>query len=194
VLNEQLESLLEDHVWHETRVALTWFAAKLIRERFGSDNGPVPLLDGMESADFASHVLVNVVTNHELWDQQKFPNLREQLFSFVRYEIRNAARRHSTTHVSYADDDDEFGVDINASSPESEAEAKAFNEGFLKFLEGEDDLQLMIFAMREGHLERADIAKSLGVPPSDVTNFGKRLDRKREAYCADLGRINIISS
>lgn len=136
----------------------------------------------MEPADYASGSLIDVLTETEPWDAVQYPNLLSHLFYVVEKRIRNALRRHETTQVFHVEDDDDFGSAKNLLSLEEEVEQENLIEGFFQFLDGDDELQLLIHCMKEGKLKRAHIASSLGLQPSDVTNLGKRLHRKSDEY------------
>lgn len=145
----------------------------------------------MSPADFASQALINVLSGEEPWDSERYPNLLTHLFWVVKKDVRNAVRRHSNTHVDGVENDEEFGRDEHVLSPSNAAEAADLVSRFIKFLDGDDDLQLLVYSMREGNLKRADIAQNLGLLPSDITNLGKRLDRKAELFQAQFEKKDL---
>jgi hypothetical protein len=181
VVNDELKSLLNDEVWHSYQVRLTAFAFEEIKAQFWKGKNTGQPLDGKDPADFASEALIDVLMGDEPWDSTRY-KLRSHLYFVVRKKIYNAARRHDATHVFHADNDEELS-NVTVLFPfDGEVESEDLIERFLKFLDGEDDLQLLIHCMRDGSLKRREIAQSLGLTPDQVTNLGKRLHRKAQEF------------
>jgi hypothetical protein len=201
-----VRTVLEQHSWEETIPRLELYALRKARRLYwqGMMDGNMPT--GQEVADVVLEAIEDILTGKRSWDPSKQPDLFAYLRSIIDSKLSHLVeswtnRYVRTESVLSAEDDNATGtpsplVQFSAPTPspaemvlhaEEERLAEAFFWGFYEYLSDEPLLQQVIECI-DDDLKPADMAAHLGVPPKEIYNIRKRLQRRLTEYQAQCGQ------
>jgi len=189
---------LEEHPWEDTIPRLDLYAVRKAKRLYwqGIMNGNMP--GGKEAQDIVQDTIEDILTGQHSWNPAIQPDLFAHLRSIVdsklSHLVENVENRSMRSESALrARNEDTPGITSMAELPDSglspfetliHAEAEDFFWGFYEFLADEPLLQNVIECIDASLNKPADIAVHLGVPPKEMYNVRKRLQRRLNDYRA----------
>jgi DNA-directed RNA polymerase specialized sigma24 family protein len=196
---------LEEHPWEDTIPRLVLYAIRKAKRLYwqGIMNGHMP--GGREAQDVVQDAIEDVLNGRRFWNPVSQPDLFAHLRSIVDSKLSHLVE--SMEHRSVrsesalgARNEDAPGLTSLAELPASgaspfetlvQAEAEDFFWGFYELLADEPLLQKVIEWIDAGIDRPADIAVHLGVPPREIYNARKRLQRRLNDYRAQRAQKSL---
>lgn len=196
----EVRSQLEYHPWEETIPRLELYTLRKARRHYwqGMMDGNMP--SGNEAADVVLEAIEDVLAGKRSWDPLTQPDLFAHLRSIVDSKLShlveskaNLSIRSESTLSAGDDHPTSLLAQLPDSTPspdqillhaEEEQRAEAFFWGFYEHLKEEPLLQKVIECIVDGIDKPADVAAHLGVPPKEMYNMRKRLQRRLAEYRA----------
>jgi DNA-directed RNA polymerase specialized sigma24 family protein len=189
---------LEAHLWEDTIPRLELYAIRKAKRLYwqGMMNGNMP--SGKEAQDVVQDAIEDVLTGRRSWNPATQPDLFVHLRSIVDSKLSHlvdskenrSVRSESALGVKNEDANKVASLArLPDSSPSQfetllQAEAEDFFWGFYECLAGEPLLQNIIECIDAGIDKPGEIAAHLGVPPKEMYNARKRLQRRVNEYRA----------
>jgi hypothetical protein len=202
----EVRTQLEQHSWEETIPRLELYALKKARRLYwqGIMDGNMPT--GQEAADIVLEAIEDILTGKRSWAPTTQPDLFAHLKSIIDSKLSHLAKSWTNRHVRAesalsAEDDNAIGnpsplmqFPDPAPAPaetvlraEEERVAEEFFRGFYEYLHEEPLLQQVIGCIVDD-LKPSDMAAHLGVPPKEISNRRKKLQRRLVDYQAQCGQ------
>ena len=196
----EVRSQLEHHPWEEAIPRLELYALRKARRLYwqGIMDGNMP--SGNEAADIVLEAIEDVLAGTRSWNPSTQPDLFVHLRSIVdsklSHLVESKANRSIRSEAMLSTEEDHPSallVQFPDSSPspdqivsqaEEEQLAEEFFWGFFEYLKDEPLLQQVSECIVDGITKPAEVATRLGVPPKEVYNMRKRLQRRLTEYRA----------
>jgi DNA-directed RNA polymerase specialized sigma24 family protein len=193
---------LEEHPWEDTISRLALYTIRKAKRLYwqGIMNGNMPA--GKEAQDVVQDAIEDVLTGQRSWNPATQPDLfvylRRVVDSKLSHLVESMENRSVRSESALgARKEDAPGITFIAEFPDSgpspfetliQAEAEDFFWGFYEFLADEPLLQNVVECIDGGINKSTDIAIHLGVPPKEIYNVRKRLQRRLHDYRAQRGQ------
>jgi DNA-directed RNA polymerase specialized sigma24 family protein len=193
--------MLDTCAWEENYPRLLIYAVNKIRKkkwRWGLTKSPP---GGSEAHDIVAEAILKIYQGKRKWDPEKVPDLFYFICSVIKSDVNHLAmsweNRHVLSESSLLRDADqdkptviERQEDTSQNGPreilDEELSEKKFWD-FYEFLRDEPDLQKILEAVFDGITKRSELARTLGIPETEIDNRRKRLQRRYSSY--ERGKI-----
>lgn len=182
---------LEALPWEDIIVDLTLHAERRMRRFLWQGRRGAPMPEGCRPEDIVQDAVVKFLDGTRDWNRRRYPSIKQFLVGVVDSEIEHRAQSWANKHVRMAavlsdreqskfesTPDGREGLESGVLHVMAEEDAARLVLAFEASVNDEPLLRQVLTCILDGHYLRRDIAKRLGVPPSEVDNARRRLQRR----------------
>ena len=142
-------------------------------------------VEGKTSEDFVKETILKIIDGTRKWNINNNPNLISALKGHIKSVINGTFRKKEnrvTTKTLEPADEETPEIEIEDETPDNLTliELKETVKNINSLIADEEELKEIVVCFEEGIYKRSEIAETLEIAPTEVTNRLKRLHRKVE--------------
>jgi hypothetical protein len=191
-VDKEVINLIKATNWENIIYKLTLYAKHKI-DRYSWKYNKIP--KGLTHEDIALEAIHDVLSNKRKLNPGKNHDLEKYLTSIIDSKISHLYELKEyqiTEQIPELSEGNEFLNEINNNSnlnpeeiffkQEKQQNDKAVADSFLKFIEGDSDLESITLYIMDGYTKPKDIANQMGIDMKRFYNLQKKFKRKCEAF------------